>query len=215
MSIQIQDVPSTESSIELQIFNSFEQVRNRFPKSRQSFLDWEVRLAKSEISVCCAIIDDIPVGRLWWITDAVPPDLNTDGPCFTSLPLALPRDAAFVFDVWVKKELRGNRLYAAMLSYTRNYLIQQGTVTKFLITVEFGNRPAIRAAERIGFKEIGYSSLFRISNVTFARYPDAKVFPIIVGRYWGDTNRTRTQLDIEPLMSLADRNKMDDESSRE
>lgn len=214
MSIEIQDVPTTESSIEIQIFNSFEQVCNRFSKSRQSFGEWEVRLAESEISVCCAIIDDTPVGRLWWITGAVPPDLNTDGPCFTSLPLALPPSLAFVFDVCVKKEFRGNRLYAAMLSYTRNYLIQQGTVTKFLVTVEYSNRPAIRAAERIGFKELGYSSLFRIGNVTFARYPDANVFPVILGRYWGDTNRTRTQLDIKPLMSVADRDETNDESSR-
>jgi len=197
MTVNIGRIIQHQTTHELSIFDSTEALTERFPSILDTHPEWCSRLKLGNVKLCCAIENGKIVGRLWSIANRVPPELNHDGPDATRLPLELPYDMVFVFDVCVDPDHRGKRIYPAMFYHASNHLFETDEIRQFLITVDFANRPAKRAADRKGFREVGRSSLIRLGPFSFARYPDAKLSPVKIGRYFGDLNLNRPQLAYE------------------
>ena len=198
MTVNIGRIFHHQTTYELSIFDSWEALTERFSNILDTQPEWCSRLKMGNVKLCCAIENAKIVGRLWAIANRVPAELNHDGPEATKLPLELPDDMVFVFDVCVHPDHRGKRIYPAMFFYTSNHLFETDAIRQFLITVDFANRPAKRAADRKGFKEVVRSLLIRFGPVSFARYPDASLSPVKIGRYFGDLNLKRAQLRLEP-----------------
>jgi GNAT superfamily N-acetyltransferase len=201
MLLDVDGLQSVESNLEIRIFDRFEDIaRYLVNVPEQVSTVWCELLSQPKTYVCLAISEDAIAGQLWWRGDFVPPECNHNGPVATQLPLTLPTDTAFVFDVFVQPSFRGMRLYAAMLSHVKQTIQADASIEKFLITVDYSNRPAIRAAVRIGFVEVGHSMLIGLGAWSVAHYPDSKLFPVRVGKYRGDRDGARRQVDIPPLL---------------
>jgi len=185
------------TDINIIIFDTAEALVAHVPPVLEIHTDWCDRFKLPAVKLCCAIEDGAIVGWLWCLRHQVPPELNHDGPIDTQLPLELPQDMAFLFDAFIHSDFRGKSIYPAMLSHTFEHLQRTNMVYRLLITVDFSNRPAMRAAYRAGFKEVGRSILLRCFQFSYARYPDSALAPVKIGKYTGDCNRKRQQLRIE------------------
>ncbi len=143
-------------------------------------------LDSGEAKCFAAFQADSLAGFAWAALGNIPADMNHDGKPETGLPVQLADDAAFVFQVLVLPAYRGRRLYPAIMSRMADELQRVG-VRSLVLTTEGSNLNALRAVERMQFRYVGQTSLFRIGPLRIARYP---VLPsdigFTIGRYVGD-----------------------------
>lgn len=120
---------------------------------------------------------------LWLASGNIPGELNHDGNQATKLPLFLPSEMGYIFNVFVMPEYRGRRLYGAMISELSKRLAQQDLVG-LVLTTEGSNYRALRSVRRMGFQLIGRSMLVGIGGLRWAKYP-SQPLPggIRLGRY--------------------------------
>lgn len=133
-----------------------------------------------------AFRSDSIAGFAWVALGNIPGDMNHDGKPETGLPIQLSDDAAFVFQVLVLPAYRGRRLYAAIMSKMADELQRDG-IRSLVLTTEGSNQNALRAVQRMQFREVGQATFFRIGPLSQATYPTLpKDVGFTIGRYVGD-----------------------------
>ncbi|EMI24725.1 MAG: N-acetyltransferase [Rhodopirellula sp.] len=138
-------------------------------------------------AICFAVMDEEKLAGFAWIAlGDVPGEMNHDGHPDTQLPLFLPDDTGFVFHVFILPAYRGQRLYAALMSYAAEQLPDHG-VGKLLLTTECTNRSALRSVNRMGFREVGRAWLIKVGPICSVGYPEQPFFGgVRTGAYVGD-----------------------------
>ncbi len=144
-------------------------------------------LACDRIRGFAVFYDQSLASCLWLAIEDVPGEINHDGHPATQMPLYLPDNVGYVFNVFVKPEYRGRRLYGAMITELANRLGEEG-FTGLTLTTEGSNYRALSSVRRMGFRMVGRSMLFGIGGFTLAKYPEQPMLGgIQTGRYAGDT----------------------------
>jgi ribosomal protein S18 acetylase RimI-like enzyme len=137
-----------------------------------------------------AIEDNHPIAFAWWAFGEIPAELNHDGHPLTGLPLQMPPDMAYLFNVFVRPEYRGQRLYPNLVRHSERALNEKD-ICRITLATEYTNRPALRSVERMGFYPIGNSRLVNLCGWSWANYPESPMKNgVQIGRYVGDTQRT-------------------------
>ena len=152
-----------------------------------------MHLLDGQSGICTVASDGAcPIAFAWWAFGDIPAELNHDGHPLTGLPLKLPPDMAYLFNVYVRPEYRGQRLYPNLVKHSEKLLDDRG-IHRITLATEFTNRPALRSVERMGFHAIGNSRLVRCLGSAWTSYPDSPMENgVRVGRYVGDTKLTST-----------------------
>lgn len=148
-----------------------------------------MHLLEEQSGLCTVASDgDHPIAFAWWAFGDIPAELNHDGHPLTGLPLTLPPDMAYLFNVFVRPDYRGQRLYPNLVRHSQRLLGEKG-IRRITLATEYTNRPALRSVERMGFHRIGDSRLVNLLSRGWARYPVSPMDNgVHVGRYVGDTN---------------------------
>lgn len=145
------------------------------------------RLNTGEAKCFVALHADLLAGFAWVAFGNIPGEMNHDGKPETGLPIRLADDSAFIFQVLVLPAHRGRRIYAAILSQLADQLQSNG-IRMLVLTTEGSNRDALLAVERMEFRRVGQTSLFRVGPLVRVTYP---TLPSDIGftieRYVGDT----------------------------
>lgn len=152
------------------------------------FSDEHRKLLASERIRGFAVFHDHSLASFLWLAiENVPGELNHDGHPATQLPLYLPDAVGYVFNVFVKPEYRGRRLYGAMIAELAKRLGKEG-FTSLSLTTEGSNYRALSSVRGMGFRMVGRSMLFGIRGFTLAKYPEQPMSGgVQTGRYFGDT----------------------------
>jgi ribosomal protein S18 acetylase RimI-like enzyme len=147
-----------------------------------------LQILRNTTAECVAVFYDKELaGLTWTITGDVPGEFNHDGDPRSMLPIHLPVGTAFLFGVFVMAPYRGQRLYPAMVAEISSVSRPRGIQT-LLITTECSNLRALKSVRRMGFNEIGRTTLIRVGRLVWSNYPSELLSgPIRVGRYAGDT----------------------------
>lgn len=145
-------------------------------------------------AICTVAFEDThPIAFAWWAFGKIPAELNHDGDPLTGLPLQMPPDMAYLFNVFVRQEYRGQRLYPNLIRHSERVLNEKG-IRRITLATEYTNRPALRSVERMGFYPIGNSRLVNLCGWSWANYPESPMENgVEIGRYVGDTQRTPTE----------------------
>lgn len=80
--------------------------------------------------------------------------------------LALPPDAAFIYDTFVARELRGRRLAGRLVEASLEALAARG-VERVFCHIPDWNRASQKAYQRLGFKPVGRVTYARVAGVGF------------------------------------------------
>lgn len=140
-----------------------------------------------------ALEDDHPIAFAWWAFGEIPAEMNHDGHPSTGLPLVMPPDMAYLFNVYVRPEYRGQRLYPNLVRHSEQTLDVKG-IRRITLATEYENRPAMRSVKRMGFYPIGASHLVKLPGWAWAKYPVSPMENgVQIGRYVGDAKRTVTE----------------------
>lgn len=152
------------------------------------FSDKHRRFLESGYQRGFAIFDKESVAAsLWLAIEHVPGEINHVGHPATKLPLLLPKEMGYIFNVFVMPPYRGRRLYGAMVSELSKQLSNED-LTGVVLTTEWSNYRALKSVRRMGFRMVGRSVLFKLGRFTLARYPEQPMpGGIRTGRYAGDS----------------------------
>lgn len=152
-------------------------------ESFQSFVD---RLEGGNALGIGVIDENRIIAYSWIATGEISAKDNHDGDPSTGLPISLPMDTVYLFNAFVEPEHRGKRLYAIMMRYLAEMLMEKG-YSKILLTTEVTNKAALIAVRRMGFESVGVSRLLCFGPFLWSRYPTQPMFGgVRVGRYVGD-----------------------------
>jgi ribosomal protein S18 acetylase RimI-like enzyme len=148
-----------------------------------------VDLLETGGAICFTVFDgEIPAGFAWVAIGNVSGELNHDGKPETGLPIRLSVDVAFIFQVLVFSNYRGRRLYAALMTEMADALRSRG-IRRLVLTTEASNCQAMRAVDRMGFKQVGQSWLLKVGPFCKVSYPNIPTeCGMQIGRYAGDPN---------------------------
>lgn len=122
----------------------------------------------------------------WLATGDICGEFNHNGDLRAGLPVSLPSDTGFVYNVFVVPAYRGKRLYATVMSYLAKVMQPRG-VTRLILTTDATNTSSINALHRMGFQQLGKAWLFRLGPFSMAGYPPSPIFGAVrFGTYTGD-----------------------------
>lgn len=113
--------------------------------------------ANPSVQTIGAILNDSVIAMCCFAQGKVPAHLNVGGTQFRGIGVHLPKNSSYLFKVYVKGEYRGKRLVAKMLQFalhSEDAGISQSVVT----TTDISNIAFKNAAERLGFKNVGYAA---------------------------------------------------------
>jgi ribosomal protein S18 acetylase RimI-like enzyme len=146
-----------------------------------------IEILETTAAQCVAIFHgDELAGFAWMTTGDVPGDLNHDGNPQSMLPIYLPPGTAFLFGVLVMPPHRGRRLYGAMVTEIATVAPSHG-IERLLVTTECSNYRALKTVRRMGFQELGRTTLLRVGPLVWTHYPkQLSEGTVRVGRYAGD-----------------------------
>lgn len=166
---------------------SSERLRMHVYVSDCTIAERDLKMLDSGEAKCFAAFQaDSIVGLAWVAFGDIPEEMNHDGKPETGLLIQMADDSAFIFQVLVLPLHRGHRLYAAILSHMADELQSDG-IRHLVLTTEGSNRNALRAVERMQFRKVGQTSLFRIGPLCKASYlVPSREFGFQLGRYRGD-----------------------------
>lgn len=122
----------------------------------------------------------------WLATGDVAAEFNHNGDLQAGLPVFLPPDTGFVYNVFVMPDHRGRRLYSSVMGELAGRMNQHG-VTRLILTTDATNTSSLKALHRMGFQALGSAWLLRVGPFSMARYPTSPVFGTVeFGKYTGD-----------------------------
>ncbi len=122
----------------------------------------------------------------WLATGDVAAEFNHNGDLQAGLPVFLPPDTGFVYNVFVMPDHRGRRLYSAVMRELASHMQARG-VTRLILTTDATNISSLKALHRMGFQALGTAWLVRVGPFSMARYPSSPVFETVrFGKYVGD-----------------------------
>lgn len=122
----------------------------------------------------------------WLATGDVAAEFNHNGDLRAGLPVFLPLDTGFVYNVFVTPDHRGKRLYSAVMKELASRMKERG-VTRLILTTDATNTSSLKALHRMGFQDLGKAWLLRVGPFSMARYPSSPVFQTVrFGKYAGD-----------------------------
>lgn len=128
----------------------------------------------------------------WLATGDVAAEFNHNGDLRAGLPVHLPPDTGFVYNVFVMPDHRGKRLYSAIMRELASRIKKRG-VTRLILTTDTTNASSLKALHRMGFHDLGKAWLLRIGPFSMARYPTSPVFGTVrFGKYIGDRRSRNT-----------------------
>lgn len=138
--------------------------------------------------------DDKIIAYAWVGTGLIPAEHNCNGHPWTGLSFEPLPSYAYLFAAFVSEAFRGRRVYSAMLAGIAAN-IARGNTCELLLTVDANNRSAIRSVDRMGFRTIGVTRLFRFLCFQNASYHFSCDFGFIfLGSYVGDTKLKNERL---------------------
>lgn len=122
----------------------------------------------------------------WLATGEVAAEFNHNGDLRAGLPISLPPDTGFLYNVFVVTKHRGQRLYGSIVRELTQRMQDRG-VTRLILTTDASNISSLKALHRMGFQDLGTAWLVRIGPFSMARYPISPVFGSVkFGKYAGD-----------------------------
>ncbi|MEM6467958.1 MAG: GNAT family N-acetyltransferase [Planctomycetota bacterium] len=125
-------------------------------------------------------------GYAWIATGDIPAEFNHNGDLRAGLPVFLPPDTGFVYNVFVMPLHRGKRLYANLMGFLAEVMRPRG-ITRMILTTDATNTNSLNALRRMGFRDLGRACLFRLGPFSIAKYPPTPVFETVrFGKYTGD-----------------------------
>lgn len=126
-------------------------------------------------------------GFAWLGTGSIPAESNHNGDIRTGLPIELPADTGYVYNVLVLPKYRGQRLYGSIMGNLAQRM-QSRCISRLILTTDVMNTSSLNALHRMGFEDLGRAWLFRIGPFSMASYPPSPVFESVhFGKYTGDT----------------------------
>lgn len=130
-------------------------------------------------------------GFAWLGIGSIPAESNHNGDGRTGLPVDLPPDTGYVYNVLVLPEFRGRRLYGSIMGKLAQRMQSRG-VSRLILTTDVMNTSSLKALHRMGFQQLGRAWLFRIGPFSMASYPPSPIFDTVrFGKYTGDTRAIR------------------------
>lgn len=149
--------------------------------------DTHVCWLRDEVAICYAVLDGTTLAGFAWIGFGdVPGELNHNGHPDTQLPVFLPANMGFVSHVFVLPAYRGQRLYAALLSFAAESLPALG-IDKLVLTTECTNTSALCSVRRMGFETLGEAWIMKLGPFCTVGYPPQPFFGgVRTGRFAGD-----------------------------
>jgi ribosomal protein S18 acetylase RimI-like enzyme len=140
-----------------------------------------------------AILDGHALAAYAWLaTGDLHAGFNHNGDLRAGLPVYLPPDTGFIYNVFVTPSYRGRRLYGSIMSELAKRIRSRG-VTRLILTTDAMNENSLKAVRRMGFRDLGRAWLFRVGPFSMARYPPSPVFGSArFGKYAGDLRAVRT-----------------------
>lgn len=144
-------------------------------------------------NIYCFVIfqADAMAAFAWLAIGNVAPEFNHNGDLQAGLPVLLPPDTGFVYNVYVLPRYRGRRLYGSIMRELAQVMRTRG-VTRLILTTDATNTSSLRALQRMGFQDLGKAWLLRVGPFSMARYPSSPVFGTVrFGRYLADTRSSR------------------------
>jgi ribosomal protein S18 acetylase RimI-like enzyme len=168
-----------------------EELRALIGQHPQLFDESQVRQLTIERINCFAIFNGQIVAAFAWLaTGNIPAEFNHNGDLLAGLPIEMPDDTGYIYNVFVMPEYRGQRLYGALVTGLAHFVLDRG-ITRLLLTTDTTNHSSLRAVRRMGFQDLGRAWLFRLGRLSIASYPPSPVFDSVrFGRYTGDWRRT-------------------------
>ena len=153
----------------------------------ESFDDTQASQLAKEGVFCFGVFQGQELaGFAWLATGDIPAEFNHNGDLRAGLPVFLPSDTGFVYNVFVAPEHRGKRLYANVMRFLAEVMRPRG-VTRLILTTDATNSSSLKALRRMGFQDLGQAWLFRLGPFSIANYPPTPVFGNVrFGMYTGD-----------------------------
>jgi GNAT superfamily N-acetyltransferase len=91
---------------------------------------------------------------IWLALGSLEAEHNRGRALRSGVAVSFPPDVAFVYKAFTRPEVRGQRLYPAMLASALDVLESRG-VSRLLTTADWTNRAALNSCSRIGFQDLG------------------------------------------------------------
>lgn len=153
----------------------------------QFFSDAQATELACDNIFCFATFHNNKVAAFAWLaTGDVAAEFNHNGDLQAGLPVFLPPDTGFVYNVFVMPDHRGRRLYGAVMRELAGLMNERG-VTRLILTTDATNTSSLKALHRMGFQALGTAWLVRVGPFSMARYPSSPVFGAVhFGKYTGD-----------------------------
>lgn len=149
------------------------------------------QLATNQFYGFAVLQEDALAGFAWLGIGNIPAESNHNGDRRTGLPIHLPPDTGYVYNVLVLPDFRGRRLYGSIMGNIAQRMHSRG-VSRLILTTDVMNTSSLRALHRMGFQDLGSAWLFRIGPFSMASYPPLPVFDTVrFGKYTGDTRAIR------------------------
>ena len=149
--------------------------------------DQAAELARDNVYCLVAFHNNEVAAFAWLATGDVAAEFNHNGDLRAGLPVFLPSDTGFVYNVLVTPDHRGRRLYSAVMKELASRMNERG-VTRLILTTDATNTSSLKAIQRMGCRELGQAWLLRVGPFSIARYPSSPFFNgVQFGTYAGDT----------------------------
>lgn len=159
-----------------------------FCESHPEFFDdsQAAQLATGQFFGFALFQKELLAGFAWLGIGSIPAESNHNGDWRTGLPIKLPPDTGYVYNVLVLPEYRGQRLYGSIMGHIAQRMRSVG-VSRLILTTDVMNSSSLKALHRMGFHDLGRAWLFRIGPFSVASYPPSPVFETVCfGKYAGD-----------------------------
>lgn len=163
------------------------EIRKLSKRHPETFDDTQANQLAKECVYCFGVFRGQELaGFAWLATGDISAEFNHNGDLRAGLPVFLPPDTGFVYNVYVAPDHRGKRLYANVMRFLAE-MMRPRRITRLILTTDATNTSSLKALRRMGFQELGRASLFRLGPFSIANYPPTPVFGSVrFGTYTGD-----------------------------